>query len=201
MRQWMMQRLAAAVFLAAGPTTAMAQFHVLPPQQEDPWRSATAYNATRVGRDVPLPALNRPVFRLSCELPNQNRDPFVYPPHALDHLCGRWGAGNLLGLGGCGNSWFGGLSGIFGGGCDSGCASSGSLFDRFRGLFGDSGACCAPPCGPANCGGCTSPAAGVVVPPKPVATSEPVVTAPPAAAGEAGKPIISTPAVPEKLPK
>jgi len=113
-----------------------------------PFRAATPYNATVVGRPVPSPANTMPSFVLGCEFPNMNTDPYVYPPCAWG--CG-WGGG-CNDCGGCGS-----LFGKFGGWgcgscntCDSGC---GSLFDRFRG-FGCGKSCgCESACNSCNaCG-------------------------------------------------
>lgn len=71
-----------------------------------PYRAATPYNATIVHRPVPNPSLNMPNYTLSCDVPNQNLQPYVAPPCEFGcgwNRCG-WGLGGCgWGLGGCGN--------------------------------------------------------------------------------------------------
>jgi hypothetical protein len=103
----------------------------------DPFRAATPYNPTVVGRPVPNPQLNRPNFTLPCEFPNQNFAP--YDPAPFDFGKHRGGCGGGLkggkggcgcgstgsGAGGCGGTGCGGATGHPGGGC-GGCGAAGS---------------------------------------------------------------------------
>lgn len=138
---------------------------------EDPFRAATPYNPTRVGREIPDPRLNRPNFTLDCEFENISPDTYVWPE-------GRWR--NRWAERGCrsGKSFDGGCGDSCGtcdrhqsdcgqtcGHCEK-CKSGfgGKLFDSCAGWnrwlrFGGSG------CG--GCGSCTRSCETTCTPCKP----------------------------------
>jgi hypothetical protein len=116
----------------------------------DPYRAATPYNATVVGRPVPNPSYNRPIFTLPCDIPNQNLDPLVLTPpdfgaHFRHFSGGKGGCGDDCGKGGgCGGlGWlkgkFGkGACGDVGGACAT-CDNTGQfIFGSSRTYFGES---------------------------------------------------------------
>jgi hypothetical protein len=88
----------------------------------DPFRAATPYNPTIVGRHVPNPQLNRPWLTIPCENPNQNFAPYEpTPPDWLNGLFGRCKGG----CGGCGGAGcLKGKGGCAGGGCGGGSSCS-----------------------------------------------------------------------------
>jgi len=95
----------------------------------DPYLAATPYNATTVGRPVPSPHYNRPIYTLPCTIPNQNLDPLQPYPHKdiAGHFLrysGNKGAG-------CGN------------GCGGGCGHGLGWLKKKDGCCGDAGGSCA----------------------------------------------------------
>jgi hypothetical protein len=112
----------------AAPETPPLPVPTAPVVVVDPYTHATPYNPTTVGRPVPNPHYNRPIYTLPCVVPNQNLDPLQPYPH-------RDVAGHFL-------RYSGSKGAGFGGGCGGGCGH-GLGFLKKKGGCDDAGGSCA----------------------------------------------------------